>query len=507
MMLRSLLFAALIGVTVGAGVEKNYTQRVDHFGTSQGTYSQRYYEQDTYFKGPGYPIFMIMGGEGAIPPEVGLFYPWVYEVLAKEFGALVVEPEHRYYGTSLPFGHHSYETEPMRLLNPQQALADAADFVTAMQRERNCTKRGTPGYCPVVTFGGSYPGFLSAMMRLRYPAVVDVGYAASAPMKFYAQEVDQFEYYKIITASAERASPNCPDAVRSALSIMLQTPVADLIKELGICTPLPAYLVGHDDLFMSELVMAVRVQFANLNMANYPPTNATGLAVACSNFVDSRIAPLEALKLLLTPESVSMMIDRVSARLGLRPQGLKSSTNGCFDFSAQVPAGPNGTLACGDWSGCGGGVGGDSWDYETCVFLVETIGTNNLTDMFPARNWSLSWLTQHCQDRFQVTPEPTALVDLWGFSPSTLLATGATNIIFTNGLNDGWSAGGFTESLSSQLLVFNMPNGAHHSDLSHSPPSPDDTPDVTDTRNQAAAVINLWLAATKGSSVVDSDFA
>ena len=27
---------------------------------------------------------------------------------------------------------------------------------------------GTPGYCPVITVGGSYPGFLSAMMRVRY---------------------------------------------------------------------------------------------------------------------------------------------------------------------------------------------------------------------------------------------------------------------------------------------------------------------------------------------------
>lgn len=44
-----------------------------------------------------------------------------------------------------------------------------------MKAAANCTaERGQPGYCPVVTVGGSYPGFLSAMMRLRYPAVVDM---------------------------------------------------------------------------------------------------------------------------------------------------------------------------------------------------------------------------------------------------------------------------------------------------------------------------------------------
>ena len=43
-----------------------------------------------------------MGGEGAIPPETGLFYPYVNEVLASKFGAYVIEPEHRFYGESLP---------------------------------------------------------------------------------------------------------------------------------------------------------------------------------------------------------------------------------------------------------------------------------------------------------------------------------------------------------------------------------------------------------------------
>ena len=34
-----------------------------------------------------------MGGEGAIPPSTGFFYPFVIDVLAPKFGALVVEPE------------------------------------------------------------------------------------------------------------------------------------------------------------------------------------------------------------------------------------------------------------------------------------------------------------------------------------------------------------------------------------------------------------------------------
>lgn len=68
-----------------------------------------------------------------------------------------------------------------------------------------------------------------------------------------------------------------------------------------------------------------------------------------------------------------------------------------------------------------------------------------------------------------------------------------TNIIFTNGLNDGWSAGGVMESLSDTLVVFNMPNGAHHSDLTHTRASASDTPDVTKTRAQAKNLLRTWL--------------
>lgn len=73
------------------------SQLVDHFSTSDATFSQRYYENFTSFAGPGSPIFLIMGGEGGIEPSTGIFYPFVIE-LAASMGAGIVEPEHRFYG-------------------------------------------------------------------------------------------------------------------------------------------------------------------------------------------------------------------------------------------------------------------------------------------------------------------------------------------------------------------------------------------------------------------------
>ena len=68
------------------------------------------------------------------------------------------------------------------------------------------------------------------------------GYAASAPVRFYAQEVQQDAYYSIISKSAERAHAGCQAAVRLALMELLLTPTAQVVENLEICTPLPPYL-------------------------------------------------------------------------------------------------------------------------------------------------------------------------------------------------------------------------------------------------------------------------
>ena len=162
-----------------------------------------------------------------------------------------------------------------------------------------------------------------------------------------------------------------------------------------------------------------------------------------------------------------------------------------------MPAGANGSISCGDWSGCGTGRNGEAWDYQTCSFMVEAIGMGG--GMFPARQWSLSWLASHCASRFGLTPQPMALADAWGFDAAGLVRQGASHILFTNGLNDGWSAGGFLQDVDPtlQLLTLNMPNGAHHSDLSHTRPcpAPDDTADVLDARAKATVVLTRWLKA------------
>eukprot|EP00928_Gymnodinium_smaydae_P030267 TRINITY_DN2254_c0_g1_i1.p1 TRINITY_DN2254_c0_g1~~TRINITY_DN2254_c0_g1_i1.p1 ORF type:complete len:533 (-),score=65.22 TRINITY_DN2254_c0_g1_i1:125-1690(-) len=491
------LFAARSVFAVPA--EPNwFEQLVDHFAPSIDTFKQRYYKDERFFGGPGSPIFVILGGEGSIPPETGIFYPWITDVLAREYKALVIEPEHRFYGESLPFGREaSFTNQNLQLMSSQQALADTAHFIRAQQAARNCTERGTSNYCPVLTIGGSYPGFLSAMMRLRYPSVVDMAYAASAPMKFYAQDVDQYSYYDRITRSAERSLPGCASAVRQAFDQLLtffgKASIEEASDKLMLCQPGSNVSWDRERLFDDILFLAEQT-FANLNMANYPPDNTTGLYKTCINFMEAsrsgKSALLQAMtELLLTQTQTSQI--RHSGRSVVKDSETRKT---CFDVDAQLPAGQAATARCGDWSGCGVGRDGQMWDYQTCTFEVEHIGFGGKLQMFPERPWSESWLKKHCWERFGVDPQPRALVDLWGFDFTSLRGQGASRIVFTNGLNDGWSVGGFQADPSTEqdLLVINLPNGAHHSDLSHNW-GDTDTPDVQAAHAKVVDLVGKWL--------------
>ena len=469
-------------------------QLVDHLGSDaqykDRRWSQRYYLSSDHYMGPGSPIFVIMGGEGAIEPTKGFAYPFVMQ-MAQNFGAIVLQPEHRFYGASQPITakeieneRHAGKPDPRaKLLTAEQALNDAVRLIKLVQIRAQCSPaRNSSHYCPVITVGGSYPGFLSAMARFRFPDVIDMSYAASAPMYFYAQQVQQNAYYEHISKIAEEAFPGCSLAVRDVLSYFVSfvedSPSIEAEK-IGVCKgTMPSYIKTKND-FVNEVVMMVGYTFANYNMAFYPPTRYTALAAACYTFADPRSDHLDRLRSFLV-------------------QALGGGAAGCFAMSSQLPSGPNATISSGDWSGVGTGHDGESWDFQTCSLLVEAIGFSN-DSMFPYRLWSVDWLDNHCRSRFGVTPAPKALVQSWGFDD--LVGHNASYIIFTNGLLDGWSVSGIQEDLSDTLLAYNFPNGAHHSDLSgHFPSQSIDTPDILAGQAQIQLKLATWIAEIKSQA-------
>jgi len=501
-------------------------QWVDHTGVTQGSsydkdytdyqWSQRFYTLADYFTRPGSPILVILGGEGPVLPDAQghVKYPFV-QYLAKIYGAFVVQIEHRFYGASQPIlsqdiqdaRDHGKLDPRVALLTPDQALHDAVRLVRFVRDQLGCSrdKFNRRTYCPIVTIGGSYSAFLAATARLRFPYFVDMAYASSAPMLYYAQQVDNDNaYYDRITKVAEGAVPNCAQAVKTTLENVVayyqKTDNAQAFdpSKLGVCNgTLPQYIQSVPA-FLDEVVMMVGYTFANANMAYYPPTtkNDTMLEQACWAFLSSEdhqsgILIRERRRGLGRPRvdeeaSVHRLSNFFVSFLG----NSKDAT--CFDMSAQLPSGPKASISSGDWSGVGTGSSGESWDFQTCTLLVENIAFGPKS-MFPPRAWSLEWLTKHCQDRFgNVIPRPCELVEEWQFDH---MADHTSRVLFTNGLNDGWSVSGPRQNFSNSVVVLNFPNGAHHSDLSHYPGHSDatTTEDIRQGRFDVQVTLAKWL--------------
>jgi hypothetical protein len=99
-------------------VEHYHDSTIDHFtnhGAGSATYPMRYLVDDTYFDKENGPIIFYAGNEG----DVWTFFDnsgFMTTTLAEQFGALVVFGEHRYFGTSMPFGDESFEKQNLEFL-------------------------------------------------------------------------------------------------------------------------------------------------------------------------------------------------------------------------------------------------------------------------------------------------------------------------------------------------------------------------------------------------------
>lgn len=323
-----------------------------------------------------------------------------------------------------------------------------------------------------MTFGGSYPGFLAVLMRTVYPEVVDIGYGSSSPLHLYSHSTSDAAYFDKVTAVAETNSPGCAQNVKDALTELQTTllasekTVAEAAASLGVCVEsIPEY-IEDTDVLQQELIMVIAAHFAENNMEFYPPGPEQELVRGCEIFNSETMNAYE----------------KISAFLRMR-EGFED----CFDLVSELPPGPYGTISASDWSGVGGDHSGYMWDYQSCTLIPECSLSPN--SMFPPRKWTLSWLTEHCQRRFGYTPHLRDLVEEFGFDD----LSEASYVIFTNGINDGWSVASITANVSDTLVAINYPNGAHHSDLSHTGPTDQDTPDIKEGHKRVQALIGSWL--------------
>ena len=215
----------------------------------------------------GGPIFFYCGNEGPIE----WFYQnsgFLTDVLPNEYKALVVFAEHRYFGKSMPFGNDSFNADKLVYLTTEQAMADFAYFIRVYKNEIiNCPD------CPVITFGGSYGGMLSAWMRMKFPNVIDAAIASSAPITYFKGASNPFDFNTVVTLNYKRSkNPNCTQTIKNGFNrldkLINETASEDhykvLNEQFNLCTNIthPNNVSVLQDWLMNA--------YSYLAMTNYP---------------------------------------------------------------------------------------------------------------------------------------------------------------------------------------------------------------------------------------------
>jgi len=427
-----------------------FEQELDHFSPQdQGTWKQRYFINETFWT-PGGPFFVNVGGEGAIS-EKEVTGHLMMSSYAQTYHAMVVSVEHRFYGKSQPLVNLT--TEHLRLLSSQQALADLANFIVSLK-----AKYGVPD-APVVTFGGSYPGALSAWFRMKYPHVTMGSVASSAPV-FAA--LDFYGYMDVVDKSlASVSGEKCDRRIQMATDKINQLVATVDGREMlrstfNICKP----IVTDKD---------VSTMYANL-MGNFQ-----GIVQ-----YDEEGGPI----------TIKTVCDIMESGKDTDAFNNYARVNALISNGTCVECNYTTTIEILQQEDSkAAGVGMRQWTYQTCLEFGYFQTTDSPNQPFGDRV-PLSYYTDMCRDTFGFDFQPRVNeTNLYygGRNPR-----GASNIDFVNGSFDPWHALSITEDYTQTVVATFVQGTAHCDDML--PPKNGTTPrDMIVAQKEIRSRIGLWL--------------
>jgi lysosomal Pro-X carboxypeptidase len=241
---------------------------------------------------------------------------------------------------------------------------------------------------------------------------------------------------------------------------------------LGAAFATCAPLTSADD--AAALAFYVRGAFDELSMGNYPyPTDyiAPGLGAFP---VRAACAPLRA------PLSGDALYAGAAAAIAVLYNATRDAR--CND----VPPNPD-THPAAPYDGI--------WDWQQCTEMQPDsqwfAAREGGASAFWAQPRNVSYLLERCAAAHGVVPALDWITTRYAL-PSF---TGASNIVFANGLFDPWSGVSLATSPAParDLVVLNISQAAHHLDLFFSNPA--DPPAVTAARLEQMRLVRRWVDA------------
>jgi len=435
-----------------------FTQKIDHFNWAKtdASFQQRWLFNDANWDGSG-PILFYTGNEG----DVTLFWSntgFVTKTLAKELNALVVFAEHRYYGLSLPFGNQSFTQDNYVYLSSEQALADYAVLIPHIKQFFKAQKS------PVISFGGSYGGMLSAWFRMKYPHVVDGAIAASAPiLQFNNTGVSESIFNEIVTRDYAGAVSGCDIGISDAFKQMAQLQTKQELRYIK-----KAFKICQEVETSSDRDAVV----------NWLSSGVTYMAMGDYPYPASFLGPMPG-----SPVNVSCQRwDKARQQGSTNLEAVAELVNVIYNYTGQA--------TCNDVGGGIPGLGSNAWEYQTCTEMVMPMSGGG---MFPGSSFDYKAWSDYCYNTYKVRPRNNWITEYYG---GALLPNGknnlaGSNIVFSNGRLDPWRGGGVQYSPSSTMISVIIEGGAHHLDLRE--PNAADPQSVVDARNFERSQINKWI--------------
>ncbi|XP_063709094.1 thymus-specific serine protease-like [Culicoides brevitarsis] len=428
-----------------------FRARVDNFNPSDTrTWNMRYIANNQYYVAGG-PLLIYIGAEWAI--SAGWVQGGMPFDMARQYRGYLVYTEHRYYGLSRPTSDLSYAN--LKYLNVDQALADLAAFIQWFKANVAGMENSK-----VILFGGSYAGTMAAWMRQKYPNLVTGSWASSAPLK---AKVDFFEYKEVMGYAFKTIGGQyCYDRLEQAFAEMERLVAIRDVRRIEQDFQLCIQLDVNNKLDVWNLFSSFGNSLAGIVQYHWPGN----IESVCNVMTDSRYR-----------DGMAAFAAWIRSQWG----------NYCYGHRyVDTLYYYQGTK----W-------GGESesyrqWYYQTCVDFGY-FQTSNSTNQPFGSSFPADLYTQMCADAFDRSLTRPAIEGLIAKTNEKYgaLDPKVTNVYFTHGSIDPWSAIGVQETQHEASPAYVIPLHSHCTDMYSQ--SAKDTAEMKVAKEMAWNLVDKWL--------------
>ncbi|EIW74346.1 peptidase S28 [Coniophora puteana RWD-64-598 SS2] len=202
------------GAPVNLSTVYTFDQLIDHANPALGTFKQRYWTSNEYYKTGGPVVLMTPGETNADGYESMLTNVSVNGLIAQQNNGAVVVIEHRFFGQSNPYGNLTAQS--LRYLTIAQAIDDLAHFAQTVDLPWAGGDAVKPDKTPWVLTGGSYAGALTSWTMVKKPDVFYAGWSSSGVVEAIT------DYYAYFTPILEHMPKNCSADVQAVVGYLDQ---------------------------------------------------------------------------------------------------------------------------------------------------------------------------------------------------------------------------------------------------------------------------------------------